>query len=597
MSACYKNVFLLIILCTMAASFSSAAAAEEWVDVDEVERREVYEFSHDQFPDTCLKKKATAVTKGGLTVKIERFGQEVELDEIHTRVIRNDWGSNWEKNFYRELNTFGFAVVKPVPHERVQGEAKMLLVPWNKYKLSFTASSVRERKYYVTYLDASYADDTSNNSRSFVSAESNRIQANENNKGYPTWFGGTTNLIFVAYPPRTDGKLTSPIATMRHHLLLLKHTLENEDYESYWARRPLVGFETVRDVGGGGNRDTMVSFGIGQFANGDMSTEKNRYRFQKNLESQIDLMLAAKAARESRMLSVNEKLSLQQSMFAAGQAQRPEAADTNLVAFCSPSEHKIAVPVNQHMVNGPQVGSYNNFKNLWDALLPIAYATMEIPQLVMNPGGSQIKGDPQLALHEWDEHIQSEQTMLNSMFEEMYSVAYNERARRYINTFYKAWKQETRTVIDRAGKPIDASQEPYFAAEEALKKIGKNEIVDELRRGRERELRDSMKGVVRENIRVIFSHNHTATVTFQDLNEAFSVDAITEDYFVQQVARRIGVPLEQIPDEAAREKQRKDKVKRKADETESQLKVAAKYTPKEGGGGPPKVPKVPSSTE
>ena len=156
--------------------------ADELVEVNEDERREAYDFSFEEFPDACLKKKGTAVTKGGLTAMLERFGQEVKLDDSHVRVIRSDWGGVWEKEFYRYGNTFGMAVVKPIPHKKVPGEAKMLLVPWNKYKVSFSTNSKDEREYFVTYTDASYDD---SGERQPVSAwggrmsSANRVQPNE----------------------------------------------------------------------------------------------------------------------------------------------------------------------------------------------------------------------------------------------------------------------------------------------------------------------------------------------------------------------------------------------------------------------------------
>lgn len=587
----------------MATRGGTAEVADSWVEVSEVERRQVYDFSFDQFPDTCLKKKCVAITKGGLTVKVERFGQEVELDDVHKRVIRNDWGGMWEREFYRYGQTFGVVVVKPIPHTRAAGEAKMLLVPWNKYKLSFTENSMHERKYYVTYTDASYEDNGGESQAvvaysARVGATSNRVQPNENNKGYPTWQGGTSSLIFVFYPPTTEGRLTSPIASMRNELLILKRSLENEEMESYWARRPLHAYETVRDVGAPGNRDTMVTFGVGQFTNGDMNNERERYRFQKNLEAHIDLMLASRAAKQQRMVNAQEKHELQTSMYQVGDASRP--AGDSVVSQTSPTEHKISVPVNQHLVAGPPVGGYSNFTALWDVLMPIAYSTMGIPRLVMNPGSAEIQGDPALAMREWDEHIQGEQTMLNSFYEEMYSVAFYERARRYINTFYKAWKQETQDIVKRAGKELDASEEPFDAAAEALDKVGKREVVDLLRKDRQKQQRSVMKDLVTENVQVIFSHNHTAFQTFQDLTEAYSVDAIAEDYYVQQVGRRISAPPDQILDEKAREKQRREKLKRKTDELGAQLETQAAYAPPvpagpdgKGGQKAPKLPKPP----
>ena len=166
---------------------TAAEASPEWVDVSEEDRRAAYDCSQLEFPATCLKKKATALTKGGLSVRLERFSQEVELDDEHVQVIRRDWGGLWEEEFYNYLNIFGFAVVKPVPHPRSPGEARMLLVPWNKYKLSFTHSSMHEREYWVTYTDANYDSGAAaaGGRLTALTHVNNRVQPNEVRKPPP----------------------------------------------------------------------------------------------------------------------------------------------------------------------------------------------------------------------------------------------------------------------------------------------------------------------------------------------------------------------------------------------------------------------------
>lgn len=132
------------------------AVSRNWVQVNQLEREAVYRFAHEQFPGLCLSRTCTAITRGGLQVSVKRFGRDAELDDEHKRLIREEWGQQFEPQLVWYLKTFGMAVVKPVPHPRLPGEMLPHLVPWNKYTLFFNESSVDQRRYYVAYNDAKY---------------------------------------------------------------------------------------------------------------------------------------------------------------------------------------------------------------------------------------------------------------------------------------------------------------------------------------------------------------------------------------------------------------------------------------------------------
>lgn len=397
------------------------------------------------------------------------------------------------------------------------------------------------------------------------------------------WNGGKSHMIFVMHPPRTDGGLTSPVNAMRQEMLMMRRMLENEEYASYWAPRPLHATEVVRDFtstggGGGGNRDAMVTLGPGTFGPQDKQDEERLRRLRKNLEEHIDLQLATRAAREGRQLTIEEKQQFKQSLFEVGQAEKPTASDLNPAAMVSPSEHMLPLPVNQHLVGGPTPSSYSNLKDIMEILFPLAYATMNIPESIIKPGGSQVKGDPEMAKQEWDHFIKSQQEILGHMLEEIYSVCYNERGRSFINAFYRVWKEEAKALKRKSSSDLSTRDEPFQEAKQALQRAGRTELADLLRKQRQ----DTMKQVVTQNVRVTIAHDYTPSVSIELLMQARQLNVFDDDYLVQSVGRLLCVPTEKILNKQQREAQKNAQVEEQASTLDTQLKVKSKYGEKPG---------------
>jgi hypothetical protein len=421
----------------------------------------------------------------------------------------------------------------------------------------------------------------------------------QNNIGYPMWNGGTSPLIFVRYHPRTDGSLTSPIAAMRQELLMLKRMMSNEEYASYWGPRPLHAYECVRDFGAassGANRDAMVTMGAGNFAPGDKARAEEEHKRKKNLEEYIDLQLATRAAKEGRMITVEEKVSFQQSLFMVGQAERPGPQDVNPASMSSPSEHFLSLPVNQHLAAGPSPSNYANFKAMMEVLMPIATATMNLSELILNPGGSTVKGDPELAKQEWGVYVQGEQEQMDKVFQVIYSVAYNDRGRDFINSFYFAWKQELKEVKrNRRILSTKDEEEPFDQVKRMAKKMEQREMVDILKGRREQ----TMRQVVQQNVTVVINHEFHPTVGIEQLQMAFQLGVFDEEYFVQSVGRMMGVPAGNILTQKQRDALKKKRLADQATELDTQLSVKSKYgeNPTDGdvsGAFPKKAKKQPS---
>jgi hypothetical protein len=159
---------------------SLITVSRNWVSVNQQEREAVYQFAHEQFPSICLRRTTQSICRGGLRVRVERFKRDVELDEEHERIIREDWGGDVQEKLVWYQKTFGEAVVKPVPHPDRPGEWLPHVVPWNKYELFFTEASNGLRKYYVTFLDAKY-ETASDGPGIYTENPGMRIQLNEVN--------------------------------------------------------------------------------------------------------------------------------------------------------------------------------------------------------------------------------------------------------------------------------------------------------------------------------------------------------------------------------------------------------------------------------
>lgn len=142
----------------------------QWID--EKEFRLAYEFgTRNEFIRACLDKSISAVTKGGVSVKVFRgasakkplspdassvnMQNEVELSQEHADLIHDEWGNNFVPEMMRYRTYFGLMVVRPVPRLDYPGEYVPYVLPWNKIRVGFVESSETPgRVYVVEYLDA-----------------------------------------------------------------------------------------------------------------------------------------------------------------------------------------------------------------------------------------------------------------------------------------------------------------------------------------------------------------------------------------------------------------------------------------------------------
>lgn len=517
---------------------------------------------------SCITKKATAITSGGLSHRVMRLAEQLEMPDEHKRVVTDDWGGEFEKQLYFYKETLGFAVLRPYPHPTLQNESIMHLVPWTSYTLKFTSGSNEPRTYWPEYNDVDYPA-AGIEGQPLVTVNGQPIQQNENVVGYENWSGGRDSLVFIFYPPDEEGHLRSPVWRLREQIKVLRSMMSNEEYESYWARHPLHAFETVRDAAKALDRDARLAMGVGVFANGDLSNDKTRFQFRQNQDSIDDLVRASEAARTMRDMSQQSREEADKKRDAPVAAKpNPSASGVEQV---SPSEHVMPVPVNQHLVAGPQVGAYGNLPHTWDRIVNEIYSTMEIPPLIADPGGAKVQGEAAIAWGEWDAHIIGEQKLLNAAYQRMFAVAYCARGRAQINAFYQAWKETSKAQSE--GATVSAL-EPTLKKLRTLKRDDLVRQLTELEasetQAAERAKRRGVKRLVQSNLSVTFFHNYTSHVPLEELRLALEADAVEEDWYVEQVAQRVHCPPGQTLSKVAdRDKQRKMRLKRKVEEQQA----------------------------
>jgi hypothetical protein len=630
------------------------------VNLDDVRAAQQFAAS-DEFVVAALNKIESAVFQGGLTVSLETFQKPVELSDDHQALISHEWREA-AALVNREMFIVGFCVVKPVPSRKLSREWELHVIPSTFYQLQMVESSRLPRHYFVTYNDATYPQasldellqrqylapsDDNGNGEDMITKQNGdnqaamappppkrsktlprpssaattaaatplyrtnviRLQANENNLGYPLVDGSRSHMIFVRYPPTPDGRLQSPVALLRRSMTSFRHMVDDEYYAHYWRTHPLHVIKITKNIAGagagggggaGGNVTGRETFGVGLFGNGDVENNQEAWRYQRNESEYLDWQLAQRAASEGRQLTARDKETARQSALAA-QSATHEISPQNPNSLVAPSDaHNIVLGVNQDMAQGPKPEGHPSLDKIRDIVMDLAFSMLNIMPQVVNPQRTKQAGsDPQTVLREWDSALQNIQQWLRPVLEECYRVAYSQYDTVFVNDFYRAFKVESDRLEQEALE--NAKKQPSYNPqstgglltrtqfEEIASRNGQTDVVRSLRKERKRTVRQ----MISNGLRVTFSFNHTPINTLQNLRALYDWFVINEDTFVRMAGSLNGISKDDLLlDEKAREAERKKRTDQNNKNMEAELALRSKYevagkksTGKVGGGG------------
>lgn len=554
--------------------------AQDWVSVSRDEVKRVMEMlDNTPYLFHCLSRLVSSLTGKGVTMKLWEFGREVDLGEIHSQIIKGDWGGIFYPQFVRYLWGLGFVVCKIVPHPKKPGIKIPFVVPYTKYELRFSESSSSSRVYWVHYLDDNDGYET----------DENGVQLNENNAGYPLPDGSVSHLIFSfpEWEPNESGVIRSPIRYAGEEYLFIQRALRNADFACYWRAHPLHAVTIDKNVFASGGAGALTPFPTDHFADGDAYMQEDRYRFRRNESEQQDFENCLKVAHK---LPIEESKDPFQRRNVPGTEPPPSEAP-NPNAKHSPLEHYVVLGVNQKLQPGPIPLSHDQLPSIMDWSRDVVNAIFGFPKgSAFGKAGKDQASAESLQEHRiWDGRVQGWIEKITSFFNEIYLAVYYDEHREYVNGVFKYIRSESKEFV-RKGLAVDTTDIPDDEITQLMNEDEKRKLSEALKAKKEQN-KSNLKKLISDNVIPEFNIGYVPNITLGDLQALLNSLVINEDTYVEYAAMLYHIPPEKVMSKEDREKQRKDMEEQALHQTEESLRLQAKYTPEKS----PSKPNTPNS--
>ena len=349
------------------------------------------------------------------------YGEEtVELPESEQQILALRWPM-FVRDMLRTLMAAGIVIV------RIDRESRLLslpcVVPFRFVLIKFRESATEARQYHVEDVKTGAPLDV---------------------------------LIFVRFPPDSDGNLTSPGATVVNDIARVQRADANHDEGDFNRTHPIWATSFVGTTGHAAPSTSI------RYDSNELLNETSRY-FQRVLKTEVTNQQLLSQAHTQRWQAINNEL-------AADPSQPALPAG---VAFLPPWARNFTVPPNQKLDEGPRPELDPAYLDTREACTRSILQNFGVPAAVMDQGRAKDPASAQsvMGFRMWQSKLIEIQAQMAPLIEQIYLYANSDIIDTYIKIKMKASKDARMRMLDAVEKRVQA-----FVEAQASKKLAARQL-------------------------------------------------------------------------------------------------------------------------